>query len=1164
MAFLLTDAKQYRELPCPGTDTIGSGTGNSIRPESQSVSKSHAILTINRIANTSKVEVFLEDFNSRNGTFVGETPLDCENLAGRRRLQYGDHIRFGHSQKHFRLLDQLPPNEDVVIKVISAETFERSRNLEPSASYESLVCNDHTMDETNRLGSARGPLHANVGSLLLVNNNIMASSSQRYQGNNSGLQVIEEGDDHNNNNDDFNVVLTNNSKENTRNQPLSLTIGGSGEHNNVKSGEISPLRINESGDERQNPLAASVPPISYSQHQPLLSFAPEIDSSQRDAKELDDLLEYSHPCKDGEYGDQVYIQTPQHAREITSNFFPLEIQELRRPEMVYTLHVHCFKTVHDVKTQLQNLVGFPAERLRLFPAPTLAPLRDRATLMEIGVEEEGHMLLLSYEFGSTGDNLVEPARGMILDQSSKEMLQSVQQGLKGTQTSPKKTDLLDCTGGVYFMKSGNGEMVAVFKPQDEEQGMSNNPKGYAGNGIHGLRPNFRPGEGYIREFAAYVLDFENFCGVPTTTIAYCEHPVFNYPIRYNQNNPTKVPKLGSLQAFIRANDTFDDISPSVVSTFELQKIALLDMRLLNCDRNASNMLAIRKPQSVLMGERRSSRSGSTNSWTDDSDREIDIHDFIEDTRPAYHVSSDSYELIPIDHGYCLPTHLLIEEMDWAWFYSAQVARPVDPRIIEYMNKLNLEDLIATLTSQVSIPEESIHLLRVVHELIVQGINSGLTLKDIASMIARVEEGVPSPLEKLLNLAEDNAYLTIENRDAHYPPQQLQKTTGSSFEGAFSPNRRKSPNTVFVSSTPPRGEQVMRRVVKSELFQEQSEQLYRPKPISLQQQTSSTDLQHGENDYFISDLGSPSTMPVKPIVVRRSPILPPSFAPLAGVEMKRMQTVDSAGVTLQFQSLFGNHPPSEFSVTAPMTFAKPETTVPSLLPATSVDRQNTVGTSMDTDSGYTASEASSYESAPSPNRRRYPPGASKFFGASSIDQSSVAFEKHDNKPYASRVKKSNSLIDDVGGGDLSPFEAMEVLTVQPLVFERQRSHDGYESGTDNKRERGSTYDGTSMSSTPSETMFEQMSQMHVQEILTMPTPMVRVASWGALESPALYNIDFEEEGKAPRQLHRMRREKRKLTQKSPEFLDLRRHFARFALKKLVSKVAKGSSMTVGRK
>jgi len=813
-----------------------------------------------------------------------------------------------------------------------------------------------------------------------------------------------------------------------------------------------------------------------------------------------------------------------------SNFFPLEIQELRRPETVYTLLVHSFKTVQDVKNQLQNLVGFPAQRIRLFSAPTSTPLRDKASLLEIGVQSEGHMLLVSYEFGTTSENLVEPARGILLDQYSREMVQQVQQGLKSSHTSPTKTDLLDCTGGVYFMKSGSGGMIAVFKPQDEEQGMSNNPKGYAGNGTHGLRPNFRPGEGYIREYAAYILDYDHFCGVPTTTIAYCEHPIFNYPARYNDTKPKKVPKLGSLQAYVRASDTFDDISPSVVSAFELQKIALLDMRLLNSDRNGSNILAIRKPFSLLMGERRSSRSGSTNSWTDDSDREIDIHDFIDDSRRSFHASSD-YELIPIDHGYCLPTHLLIDEMDWAWFYSAQIAQPVDQRIKDYMNKLDLEELIETLTSQVSIPEESIYLLRVVHELIVQGINAGLTLKDIASMIARVEEGVPSPLEKLLNLAEDNAYLTMENRDAHYPSQQVQKkSTSANFGGAFSPNRRKSPNTVF-ASTPPRTEQVMRRVVKSELFEEQSEKLNRPVPLQLQQDAN------GDNDYFMSDVGSPPPIPVR-ATVRRSPNLPLPFAPLAGMEMKRLQTVDSAGVTLQFQSLFGNFTSPSSVGNAPMTFVKPTASAPSIPPPL-VAQERKITTGLDTDSGYTASEASSYESGPSPNRRRL--NIPQFIG------NSLDGEGDENIAPAGQQAT----------GYLSPFEAMEVSTVQPLVFERQRSQDGYESGTDIKRERSSTYDGTSMSSTPSEAMFEQMSQLHVQEILSAPIPMARVASWGALESPALHAFDVSEEDKAPRQLHRMRREKRKRAQKTPEFHDLRRHFARVALRKLIKKAARDS-------
>jgi len=90
--------------------------------------------------------------------------------------------------------------------------------------------------------------------------------------------------------------------------------------------------------------------------------------------------------------------------------------------------------------------------------------------------------------------------------------------------------------------------------------------------------------------------------VPATTIVHCEHDVFNYARKYN-GGKGMYPKLGSLQEFVPANDTFEDISPSLVSVLELQKIALLDLRLLNSDRNSSNILAIRKKRKGTQWQR---------------------------------------------------------------------------------------------------------------------------------------------------------------------------------------------------------------------------------------------------------------------------------------------------------------------------------------------------------------------------------------------------------------------------------------------------------------------------------------------------------------------------------------------------------------------------------
>merc|ERR1712110_1083741 len=86
-------------------------------------------------------------------------------------------------------------------------------------------------------------------------------------------------------------------------------------------------------------------------------------------------------------------------------------------------------------------------------------------------------------------------------------------------------------------------------------------------------------------------------------------------------------KIGSLQEFIQTdlNDfTTDKISPKQFTSREVHKIGILDIRILNCDRNEENIL-IQK------------------------DRDINI-----------------WRLIPIDHGLCIPEKIEIGWCDWIW------------------------------------------------------------------------------------------------------------------------------------------------------------------------------------------------------------------------------------------------------------------------------------------------------------------------------------------------------------------------------------------------------------------------------------------------------------------------------------------------------------------
>ena len=421
---------------------------------------------------------------------------------------------------------------------------------------------------------------------------------------------------------------------------------------------------------------------------------------------------------------------------------------------MHSLQVRWHSKIKDVKDLLHISTGIPPSRQQLFQSNSSIPLSSSLTLHCLSIDRSGYTLRLSVidtnVIGAAGF-IMNHAHETSLDQECSNILSDIRSGLK-RENMPIKTDVLDCTGGVYFMRAICGRKVAVFKPFDEEQGMPNNTKGYQGTGILGLRQFTKPGHGCIREVAAYIMDVGNFCGVPPTMLVHCEHPVLYYPA-HGGTKGHPYPKLGSLQKFVHALDTFEDIGPRLISILEVQKVALLDLRLLNGDRNASNILAISK-RCVNVDDCCPGTDGCespvVNNRCTNADSEADN-------------ISDSYTLIPIDHGYCFPSRLLINELDWAWFYYPQVNQPVHDDIKQYLAKLDLGLLLKGMLAQVSLSEESIFLTKVSHKLVVDGVAAGLTLFEIANIVVRVKDDCPSPLERAIEEAEENAYRTIEMR-----------------------------------------------------------------------------------------------------------------------------------------------------------------------------------------------------------------------------------------------------------------------------------------------------------------------------------------------------------------------------------------------------------------
>ncbi|CAI5990695.1 unnamed protein product [Closterium sp. NIES-65] len=218
----------------------------------------------------------------------------------------------------------------------------------------------------------------------------------------------------------------------------------------------------------------------------------------------------------------------------------------------------------------------------------------------------------------------------------------------------------DGSGGTYMLRDATGEShIAVFKPMDEEPLAWNCPRGMPPSLTgKGLKRGTRVGEGAFREVAAYLLDHplregdaEGFAGVPRTSLVTCDVKYFasslGSPVSILgglSSAELGIRKIGSLQQFVPAMSNCEDMGPARFAASEVHKIAVLDMRLANADRNGANILV--------------KRDGT------------------------------DLKLIPIDHGYCLPETL--EDCTFEWLYWPQAKQPLSEEVREYIAKLDAE------------------------------------------------------------------------------------------------------------------------------------------------------------------------------------------------------------------------------------------------------------------------------------------------------------------------------------------------------------------------------------------------------------------------------------------------------------------------------------------
>ncbi|KAJ0462235.1 putative 1-phosphatidylinositol 4-kinase [Helianthus annuus] len=211
-------------------------------------------------------------------------------------------------------------------------------------------------------------------------------------------------------------------------------------------------------------------------------------------------------------------------------------------------------------------------------------------------------------------------------------------------------------GGAYYFRNSRGESVAIVKPTDEEPFAPNNPKGFVGKalGQPGLKRSVRVGETGFREVAAYLLDYGHFANVPATALVKITHSIFNVNDGVSEHNKIQrkkklFSKIASFQQFIAHDFDASDHGTSSFPVSAVHRIGILDIRIFNTDRHAGNLL-VRKLNS------------------DDGTRFSEV------------------ELIPIDHGLCLPEDL--EDPYFEWIHWPQASIPFSEDELEYIEKLD--------------------------------------------------------------------------------------------------------------------------------------------------------------------------------------------------------------------------------------------------------------------------------------------------------------------------------------------------------------------------------------------------------------------------------------------------------------------------------------------
>ena len=157
----------------------------------------------------------------------------------------------------------------------------------------------------------------------------------------------------------------------------------------------------------------------------------------------------------------------------------------------------------------------------------------------------------------------------------------------------------------------------------------------------------------------------------------------------------------------------------------MHRVAILDIRVVNLDRNDGNLLVVSTDQPD--GSPRSSLS-----------------------------ALQKATLIPIDHGSCLPDAIGATADSIVWMEWPQARLPFGDLELEYINGLDLDRDAALLRDVLNISESCRRVAWAAGRLLQIFANNGRTAYDIGKVLYRDDFDSPSPFEQLLETCTKEA------------------------------------------------------------------------------------------------------------------------------------------------------------------------------------------------------------------------------------------------------------------------------------------------------------------------------------------------------------------------------------------------------------------------